>query len=134
MAKLDWGMGIGLHFRNNSEYYEILGFLTKPRCPVVIYTHDNDMSGAWAGQGKLETKIPKHDLPDALKRSFIQSGDNRLSVSDYVENLIVNHNFNQYSDPTGNCYTFYRYPISHEEVLSTIPYEYVNDFYRGYNM
>lgn len=29
MAKLDWGRGIGLHFKNNNEYYETLGFLTK---------------------------------------------------------------------------------------------------------
>lgn len=29
MAQLDWGTGIGLHFRNDAEYYEILGYLAK---------------------------------------------------------------------------------------------------------
>ena len=29
MAQLDWGNGIGLHFKNDKEYYETLGFLAK---------------------------------------------------------------------------------------------------------
>ena len=37
MAKLDWGRGIGLHFKNNNEYYETLGFLTK-EVDLLIYT------------------------------------------------------------------------------------------------
>lgn len=40
MAKLDWGRGIGLHFKNNNEYYETLGFLTKRSRLVDIYTRD----------------------------------------------------------------------------------------------
>lgn len=47
MAKLDWGRGIGLHFKNNNEYYETLGFLTKRSRLVDIYTHDNGRSGAY---------------------------------------------------------------------------------------
>ena len=46
MARLDWGGGIGLHFRSNEEYYETLGFLTKKNRPIDIYTHDNSKSGA----------------------------------------------------------------------------------------
>lgn len=26
MPRLDWGLGIGLHFYNSEEYYETLGF------------------------------------------------------------------------------------------------------------
>lgn len=72
MAKLDWGngTGIGLHFNNDEEYYEVLGFLSK-KPSVVAYTHENDISGAWSGQGKLETKISKSQLPAALYRSFV---------------------------------------------------------------
>ena len=46
MAKLDWGNGIGLHFRDNEEYYETLAALTKKTRPIDIYTHDNGRSGA----------------------------------------------------------------------------------------
>lgn len=53
MAQLDWGNGIGLHFQIDAEYYETLGFLAKNPSLVSVYTHDNDRSGAWAGQGKL---------------------------------------------------------------------------------
>ena len=75
MAKLDWGRGIGLHFKNNNEYYETLGFLTKRSRLVDIYTHDNGRSGAWGGQGKLETHVGTHILPRPLREAFEKSGD-----------------------------------------------------------
>ena len=134
MAQLHWGRGIGLHFNSNEEYYEVLGYLTKNPALVDVYTHDNDISGAWAGQGKLETRISKSSLPDGLRRSFILSGDERLSVSDYVENLIDNHSFTRFYDPTGNHYTYYRFPDSMLDVRATVPEAYKEDFDRGYNL
>lgn len=136
MARLIWGKGtgIGLHFIDNSEYYETLGYLCKDPANVVVYTHKNDVSGAWAGQGKLETRINKNRLPSGLKRSFDLSGDNRLSITDYVENLVYNHAFSRFYDPTGNRYTFYRYPESLQDVRSTVPTQYWQDFDRGYNL
>ena len=136
MAQLDWGngTGIGLHFRNDGEYYETLGYLSKGSRPVVIYTHKNDISGAWAGQGKLETRVNKNVLPIGLKRSFDMSGDHRLSVTDYVANLVYNHSFTRYTDPTGNRYTYYRLPESYVAVRNTVPDEFIEDFDRGYNM
>lgn len=134
MAQMNWGTGIGLHFKDDAEYYEILGYLTKDPSCVDVYTHKNDKSGAWAGQGKLETKVSKSCLPDGLKRSFNLSGDHRLSVSDYVANLIENHSFTRFYDPTGNLYTFYRMPSSYSDVRATVPELYLNDFDRGYNL
>lgn len=133
MAQLDWGMGIGLHFRDDEEYYETLGYLAKNPAFVDVYTHDNDKSGAWAGQGKLQTRVNKRNLPEGLRRSFIQSGDDRLSVTDYVRNLVYNHAFDQYYDPTGNFYTFYRFPNSVADVKATVPRIFWADFDRGYN-
>lgn len=136
MVRLDWGngTGIGLHFNDDEEYYEVLGFLTKSQRPVVVYTHYDDLSGAWSGQGKLETKISKSKLPPALYRSFILSGDNRLSVSDYVENLVYNHAFSRFYDPTGNQCTYYRFPESDNAVRSTVPARYLSDFDRDHNL
>lgn len=133
MAQLDWGTGIGLHFCDDAEYYETLGYLAKNPPLVDVYTHDNDRSGAWAGQGKLQTRINKSNLPDGLRRSFIQSGDDRLSVTDYVRNLVYNHAFAQYYDPTGKFYTFYRFPNSVVDVKATVPRTFWADFDRGYN-
>ncbi|MCM1253793.1 MAG: hypothetical protein NC321_13315 [Clostridium sp.] len=132
MAQLDWGTGIGLHFDNDAEYYETLGYLTKRPALVDIYTHDNDKSGAWAGQGKLQVRVDKSKLPDGLRRSFKQSGDDRLSVTDYVKNLVLNHAFTQFYDPTGNYYTFYRFPASMVDVKQTVPQSFWVDFDRGY--
>lgn len=133
MTQLDWGTGIGLHFQDDREYYETLGFLAKGKDYVAVYTHDNDRSGAWSGQGKLHTYIDKRKLPSGLQRSFIQSGDDRLSITDYVRNLIQNHAFRCFYDPTGNLYTFYRFPSSVSDVKATVPSYFWEDFDRGYN-
>ena len=133
MAQLDWGSGIGLHFKNDKEYYETLGFLAKGPSLVSVYTHKNDRSGAWAGQGKLHNHIDKGMLPAGLRRSFVASGDDRLSVTDYVRNLVYNHAFNEFSDPTGNLYTFYVFPESVGNVRLTVPQKYYADFDAGYN-
>ena len=134
MAQLNWGTGIGLHFKDAAEYYEVLGYLSKNPSLVDVYTHKNDRSGAWAGQGKLETKVSKIRLPDGLRRSFNVSGDHRLSVSDYVGNLINNHSFIKFYDPTGNLYTFYRMPSSVADVRATVPGTHLADFDRGFNL
>lgn len=132
MMQLDWGTGIGLHFSDEAEYYETLGYLSKNPALVVVYTHDNDRSGAWAGQGKLHTHVSKRLLPPALYRAFMLSGDDRLSVTEYVRNLVENHGFTRFHDPTGNLYTFYRYPDSVLDVKDTVPSEYEEAFNRGY--
>lgn len=135
MAQLDWGKGrIGLHFKNDSEYYEALGYISNEYHNIDVYTHDNDESGAWAGQGKLHNHRPLRLLPPALKDSLGLSGDDRLSVTDYVANLINSHSFTRIYDPTGNRYTYYRTPSSLEDVMSTVPDIYLSDFNRGYNM
>ena len=134
MARKDWGDGIGLHFTDDAEYFETLGYLTKEPSRVVTYTHKNDISGAWGGQGKLETKVNNNSLPNGLRRSFDLSGDTRLSVSDYVANLINNHSFTKFYDPTGKLYTFYRMPSSYTDVRATVPSSNLADFDRGYSM
>ncbi len=133
MARLNWGDGIGLHFRNNEEYYETLGFLAKKNRFIDIYTHDNRRSGAWGGQGKLETHVDINILPRPLRIAFEKSGDARLSVTDYVQNLKY-HGFTIEQDFTGNSYTFHLFPVSLDEVIESIESEeYVEDFFRGYN-
>lgn len=133
MAQLVWGEGIGLQFIDNREYYETLGFLTKRERLVDIYTHDNKRSGAWAGQGKLETHVRADELPRPLRVAFSQSGDNRLSVTDYVRNL-GNHGFTDARDFSGKGYTYHLYPVTVDAVVNSIESnEYIKDFYRGYN-
>lgn len=134
MTILHWGRGIGLHFENETEYFFTLGFLANQRHGVEIYTHDNQTSGAWSGQGKLA--LPKNrkirNLPRVLEEAFAASGDYRLSVTEYVKELVKKHRFQGHRDPTGNQYTFYRFPLSLEDVLKTVPDEFKSDFNRGF--
>lgn len=137
MLKLIWqhGRGIGLTFSNDGEYYTTLGYLANSNHRIDVYIHRNQRSGAWAEQGKLENQnYSTNNLPRPLESSFMASGDNRLSVTDYVRNLITNHSFTDEWDPTGNQYTTYYRPSSIEEVRNTVPPEHLDAFERGYNM
>ena len=134
MAQLDWGSGIGIHFDNDPEYYESLGYISNPEHNIDVYTHKNDKSGAWAGQGKLHNHRDVAKLPPVLQESFKSSGDSRLSVSEYVRNLVNNHAFTEFSDPTGEDYTYYRSPISVSDVAATVPSKFIDDFYSGFNL
>jgi hypothetical protein len=135
MTILHWGRGIGLHFESETEYFYTLGFLANQNHGVEIYTHDNQASGAWSGQGKLA--VPKNrkirNLPRALDEAFKASGDYRLSVTEYVKELVKRHGFVGHRDPTGNQYTFYRFPPSLEAVLQTVPDTYKDVVTRGFN-
>ena len=134
--QLRWGKGIGISFRDEPEYYLCLGYLAnQARHGIDIYTHSNDSSGAWAGQGKLQiSPAGCRGLPRALQDAFNKSGDNRLSVSDYVKNLVNRHAFDGWRDPTGNKYTFYRFPISKENVRATVPNKYLKEFDSGFDL
>lgn len=134
MATLNWGKGIGLNFIDNSDYYYCLGYLTNRSHGIDVYTHDNGRDGAWAGQGKLHNRTNISNHPATFQHSFRQSGDDRLSVSAYVENLVYNHNFSQWYDPTGENFTYYRFPESMENVLSTVPIDFREDFISGFNL
>lgn len=124
---------IGLEFESEAEYFEVLGFLAKDSRPIDIFTHENQRSGARAPQGKLKINFSGR-IPEALAWAFDQSSDDRLSVSDYVDNLVQCHAFTRFVDPTGRQYTYHIYPESIEAVRSTVPQQYKQDFDRGYNL
>lgn len=134
--RLDWrynNNSIGIVFSNIEEYYETLGYLSK-RGRVKIYWHNNQDSGAWAYQGKLEREVSTHNIkPKPLNTSFIKSGDRRLSVTDYVNNLRDAHNFTPLGD-LGKDYTVYLEPLNYAGIRSTVPVEHLVDFDRGYSM
>lgn len=132
MMNLIWRKddSIGLEFKNESEYFETLGFLAKESRPIDIFTHENQRSGARAPRGKLKINI-SGNIPEALALAFAQSNDDRLSVSDYVNNLVHCHAFTRSVDPTGQQYTYHIFPESLEAVRNTVPTRYLRDFDRG---
>ncbi|MBR3975962.1 MAG: hypothetical protein IKJ88_08885 [Clostridia bacterium] len=135
MVNLVWRKddSIGLEFESESEYFETLGFLAKDSRPIDIFTHENQRSGARAYQGKLRLKTSEN-IPASLAWAFEQSNDDRVSVSDYVDNLVHCHAFTKFVDPTGLQYTYHIYPESLEAVRNTVPLRFLMDFDRGYNL
>lgn len=86
---LNWGNV--LKFDNAKEYYETLGFLSKDKEHIRVYTESNDKAGAWAGQGRMSLCIADiNSLPEALRRAFMTSADGRISETRYVRNLKEN--------------------------------------------
>ena len=132
MAELNWGNGF--IFQDEREYYETLGFLCKEEEVIKVYIEDNRKAGARGIQGRLRVLKGNYNyFPRPRKCLFESSIDKRPSVTDYVRNLVYNHAFTQYYDPTGNFYTFYRFPDSVTAVRATVPRENLDDFDRGYN-
>lgn len=127
---------IGIEFKDEHEYYLVLGYLAKHANKqigdIYIYTHENQKSGARAYQGKLQCNISYSNMPNPLKVSFSKSGDNRLSVSDYVESL-KNNGF-ILTGKNGD-YTRYIYPPDNiQNILNLISPQYIYDFMNGYNL
>lgn len=72
-------------------------------------------------------------LPLPLLKAFSASTDARISQTEYVNHLKDCHCFTKEVDPTGNDYTKRLYKESLEDVLSTVPEMYRDDFNRGYH-
>ncbi|MCM1399194.1 MAG: HNH endonuclease [Clostridium sp.] len=134
MAQLDgWNK---LLFQNENEYYELLGFLTKDDSLITLVTEDNKQSGAGGAQTRfyLKAGIDVNSLPRPLKEAYLVGNDQvRLSETAYIRNLQENHHFDKRELSGVNDYMTRWYKTSYEDVLSTVPKQYVSDFNRGYH-
>lgn len=128
---LDWGNV--LKFNDEHEYYETLGFLCKDEELVRVYVEHNKDAGAWGNQGRMLVRVGNiYGLPRPLEDAFATSKDGRISETKYVTNLQDYHSFTREVDPTGNDFTKYLYKSKLDNVIATVPIDYLRDFFRGY--
>lgn len=133
MAQLDgWNK---LKFQNESEYYELLGFLAKDDPVFVLETVENGRSGAGAAQTifRLQNGYSFDGLPRVIKEAYEVGNDPvRLSETRFIRNLIENHSFSKKTTSGEDDYITHWYKTSLDDVIDTVPVDYLRDFYRGY--
>jgi 5-methylcytosine-specific restriction protein A len=134
MAQLDgWNK---LEFRDDEEYYELLGFLSQDNSVVKMRTEDNKQSGAGGAQTRfyLDRNVDQDGLPRVLKEAYQVGKDPfRLSETAYIRNLRENHHFDNATVSGVNDYMTIWKKSSLDDVLSTVPQQYRNAFNRGYH-
>ena len=145
MPKLCYGARAPyLRFNSLNEFYEALGFLCNDlRHNVEFQWEYNENSGAWGNEGRIHFfACPNGELynpmPIALENRLTRGRWNilaRINCNEFIKELAQNFGFEVNPDKPGNLIT--RSPqglIPPENAEEFIPNEYLDDFYRGFNM
>ena len=117
---LHWGRTPQLVFENLNEYYRALGHLTNEKAYSISYEY-NKKNGSYSDACRIHILSRARKIPNAFERKMTTAG--RINCNDYVDNLIKKHRFAQ----SGNVYL-----RNFDDVLSTVPNEYISDFLIGY--
>ena len=108
-------------FKNEHEYYELLGFLAKSDGTVSITWEHNEQQGAWGSEGRLEFYTVNIPFAATLSQTAGNGGSilSRVNCNDFVQNINENQAFVWGKvQPT-------------PEIRATIPAEFLIDFERG---
>ncbi len=124
-----------LSFNDDHEFFETLGFLSRDDTIFDLRQERNEEAGAWGSQIRFywKTQADISSLPRPLREAFsIPSHDSqrRISETKFVRELADNHSFSNFDETS---YITHWTKTSLDDVLATVPEEYVNDFWRGYH-
>ena len=123
MYKQSFGTQNQIQFNNESEYYELLGFLAKSDGSTSLAWEHNEDQGAWGSEGRIKFYINNPPISANLSHTAgVGNVISRVNCNEFVENIVTHHNFvmgrNQNIDLIRN----------------TIPEEYIDDFNRGLDL
>ena len=121
MYKEKFGTKDQLTFSNESEYYELLGYLSKSDGSVKLVWEDNDDQGAWGKEGRI---LLFENPPQSLSANLMLTAGvgnilHRINCNEFVENIIDDNAF------------VYGSSQNSDAIKETIPQEYQSDFTRG---
>ncbi len=123
MYKPSFGTRNQVQFKNEHEYYELLGFLAKSDGTTSLAWEHNEDQGAWGSEGRIHFFTSNYpfaaNLTHTAGRGRIIS---RVNCNEFVQNLHEDHRF--INGDTQNI----------EEIKTTIPEIYLADFDRGVNL
>jgi len=123
-----------LIFKNESEYYEQLGILANaPNNGHTITIESNEMQGAWGKEGRIFRKNQRDINTNALQKiqsAGTTSTNARYNCNEYVLNLVNEHGFSRSVRP--NQTTVNIIPANINDIRSTVPQLYLDDFDRGF--
>ena len=118
---LRFGRQDQVKFSNLHEYYYALGFLANKNNAEIRW-ENNEEQGAWGSEGRIHCLVSENNFPPFFK--FTAGRGNvyaRINCNDYVSDLVSKHNFK--NKGIGQRV---------EDILSTVPDNYQDDFISGY--
>lgn len=106
-------------------FFESLGFLAKNDGTTSIHWEHNETSGAWGSEGRIHCYKNINKFPAYFRSAFTAGNGNilhRINCNGYIEYIASNHNF------------VFGSTQSHNNIIATVPANYLNDFNRGLSL
>jgi hypothetical protein len=124
MYQANFGTKQQISFNSESEYYELLGYLSKSDGTTKLVWEDNDLQGAWEKEGRILFYV---DQPTSLRARLLHTEGVgnitfRVNCNEFILNIRSNHNF--------VLGVKQNIPI----VRATVPHQYIPDFDAGLGM
>lgn len=84
-----------ISFNSESEYYELLGYLSKSDGSTILVWEDNDLQGAWTKEGRILFFVAQ---PATLRANLLHTAGNgniisRVNCNEFILNIRANHSF-----------------------------------------
>jgi hypothetical protein len=95
MYQANFGTKQQISFNSESEYYELLGYLSKSDGSTILVWEDNDLQGAWTKEGRILFFVAQ---PATLRANLLHTAGNgniysRVNCNEFVLNIRTNHSF-----------------------------------------
>ena len=95
MYQANFGTKQQISFNSESEYYELLGYLSKSDGSTILVWEDNDLQGAWTKEGRILFFVAQ---PAALKANLLHTAGNgninsRVNCNEFILNIRANYGF-----------------------------------------
>lgn len=108
-------------FNSESEYYELLGYLSKSDGTTILVWEDNDLQGAWAKEGRILFFVSQ---PAALRANLLHTAGvgniiSRVNCNEFIHNIRANH-----------CFTLGE-SQNVANIRATVPQQFIADFDAG---
>lgn len=121
MYQATFGKKQQISFNSESEYYELLGYLSKSDGSTILVWEDNDLQGAWTKEGRI---LFFEDQPAALRANLLHTAgvgkiNSRVNCNNFILNIGANHSF-----VLGETQDI-------PSIRATVPQQYIADFDAG---
>jgi hypothetical protein len=121
MYRPTFGTKNQIQFSSESDYYQFIGYLAKGDGTTILVWEDNDLSGAWAKEGRI---LFFHNPPTGLRAN--------LSHTAGVNNIVSRVNCNEFLLNLRNDHAFSMSEIQDiPSIRATVPPQFLSDFDLG---
>jgi hypothetical protein len=86
MYQANFGTKQQISFNSESEYYELLGYLSKSDGSTILVWEDNDLQGAWTKEGRILFFVAQ---PATLRANLLHTAGNgninsRVNCNEFI--------------------------------------------------